>query len=153
MTGRDVNHVTGRGHARKYVLRMRNRKLRNTRPSGAYWPEVTGSDVRLTSPEEALSGSMFCACPVFTPRFFLSRSTKCWLEVFSTTSASYNHRKLPPFYIDTFIYVEILEMKIILRVSVQQSRWMIKLVPYVNSDVREKTSCCDIIETKTESQV
>ena len=38
-------------------------------------------------------------------------------------------------------------MKIILRVSVQQSRWMIKLVPYVNWDVREKTSCCDIIET------
>ena len=40
-------------------------------------------------------------------------------------------------------------MKINLRVSVQQSRWMIKLVPYVNWDVREKTSCCDIIETNT----
>ena len=51
--------------------------------------------------------------------------------------------------IDTFIYVEILEMKIILRVAVQQSRWMIKLLPYVNWDVREKTSCCDIIETNT----
>ena len=49
--------------------------------------------------------------------------------------------------IDTFIYVEILEMTIILRVSVQQSGWMIKLVPYVNCDIREKTSCCDIIET------
>jgi hypothetical protein len=34
--------------------------------------------------------------------------------------------------IDIFIYVEILEMKIILRVSVQQSRWIIKRVPYVN---------------------
>ena len=47
------------------------------------------------------------------------------------------------------IYGEILEMKIILRVSVQQSRWMIKLVQYVNWDIREKTSCCDIIETNT----
>jgi hypothetical protein len=26
-------------------------------------------------PEEALTGSMFCACPVFPPRFFLSSST------------------------------------------------------------------------------
>jgi hypothetical protein len=25
---------------RKYVLRMRNRKLRNICPSGAFWPEV-----------------------------------------------------------------------------------------------------------------
>ena len=40
-------------------------------------------------------------------------------------------------------------MKIILRVSVQQSRWMIKRAPYVNCDIREKTSCCDIIETHT----
>jgi hypothetical protein len=45
--------------------------------------------------------------------------------------------------------VEILEIKIILRVSVKQSRWMIKLVSYINRDVREKTSCCDIIETNT----
>ena len=34
---------------------------------------------------------------VFFPSFFLSSSTKCLLWVFSTTSASYNHRKLPPF--------------------------------------------------------
>ena len=40
-------------------------------------------------------------------------------------------------------------MKIILRVSVQQSRWMIKFVPFVNWDIREKTSCYDIIETNT----
>ena len=64
ITGSDVSHVTRRGSIRK-------------RP----WPEVcaaharlfspasssiilTGSDVRLTSPEGALSGSMFCACLV-----------------------------------------------------------------------------------------
>jgi hypothetical protein len=29
LTGSDVSHVTGRGHARKYVMRMRSRKLRN----------------------------------------------------------------------------------------------------------------------------
>ena len=34
--------------------------------------------------------------PYFFPSFFLSSSTQCWLVVFSTTSASYNHRKLPP---------------------------------------------------------
>ena len=34
---------------------------------------------------------------VFFPSFFISSSsTKCWLGVFSTTSASYSHRKLPP---------------------------------------------------------
>ena len=29
------------------------------------------------------------------PSFFLGSSTQCWLVVFSTASASYNHRKLP----------------------------------------------------------
>ena len=29
---------------------------------------------------------------------------------------------------------------------------MIKVVSYVNLDVRKKTSCCDIIETNTESK-
>ena len=32
--------------------------------------------------------------PGFFPCSFLSSSTKCWLGVFSKTSASYNHRKL-----------------------------------------------------------
>ena len=32
VTGSDVSHVTGRGPVRKYVLRMRNRKLRNRFP-------------------------------------------------------------------------------------------------------------------------
>ena len=41
MTESDVSHVTGSDHVRKYVLRMRNRKLRNIRPSGAL---LTGSD-------------------------------------------------------------------------------------------------------------
>jgi hypothetical protein len=35
--------VTGRSHVRKYVLRMRNRELRNIRPSGALFTEVTKS--------------------------------------------------------------------------------------------------------------
>ena len=33
MTGSDVGHVTRNDNVRKYVLRMRNRKLRNTRSS------------------------------------------------------------------------------------------------------------------------
>jgi hypothetical protein len=37
---------------RKYVLRMRNRKLRHIRPSRVLWPEVTS----VTWLEEALSG-------------------------------------------------------------------------------------------------
>ena len=61
---------------RKNVLRMRNRKLRNIRPSGTFWPEVTNSrEWKRPYPEAALTGSMFCACPVSPPRFFLSSST------------------------------------------------------------------------------
>ena len=56
--------ATGRGPVQKYVLCMCNRKLRNIRPSGAFWPEVT-------SPEAALTESMFCACPVFSRALFL----------------------------------------------------------------------------------
>ena len=41
---------------RKYVLRMRNRKLRNIRPSGAFWSEVTKSrDRKRPCPEVALT--------------------------------------------------------------------------------------------------
>ena len=44
VTGSDVtgSRVTGRGHGqnRKYVMRMRNWKFRNT-PSGAFSPQVT----------------------------------------------------------------------------------------------------------------
>jgi hypothetical protein len=52
MTGSDVRHVTGSEPVRKYVMRMYNRKLRNIRPSWAFWSEVT-----VTWPQEALSGS------------------------------------------------------------------------------------------------
>jgi hypothetical protein len=61
--------------------------------------------------ERALTGSMFCAFPAFSRVFFLSSSNMATLgscatpimteghvipsEVFSTTSASYNHRKTP----------------------------------------------------------
>jgi hypothetical protein len=40
--GATGSHVTGRGHGqnRKYVMRMRNWKFRNT-PSGAFSPQVT----------------------------------------------------------------------------------------------------------------
>ena len=48
-TGSDVNHV----NVRKYVLRKRNRRLRNIRPTGAFF---TGCD-KVTWPEEAVSGS------------------------------------------------------------------------------------------------
>ena len=36
MTGSDVSHVTRSDPVRKYVLRMRNRKLRHIRPSRAF---------------------------------------------------------------------------------------------------------------------
>ena len=48
------------------------RKLRNIRPSGAFWPEVTTSRHRKRPcPQAALTGSRFCACPVFSRAFFL----------------------------------------------------------------------------------
>jgi hypothetical protein len=57
---------------RKYVLRMRNRKLRHIRPSGAFWPEVTKSrDWNRPYPEVVLTGSRFCAFPAFLRAFFL----------------------------------------------------------------------------------
>jgi hypothetical protein len=38
--GATGNHVTGRDPVQKYVMRMRNRKLPNIRPSEALWPEI-----------------------------------------------------------------------------------------------------------------
>ena len=49
-------------HVRKYVLRMRNRKLRHIRPSGDLWLEVS------------MTGSMFCTWPAFSRVFYLSSS-------------------------------------------------------------------------------
>ena len=46
---------------RKYILRMRNRKLRHIRPSGACWPDVTKSRDR----------KYVLRMPGFSPRFFL----------------------------------------------------------------------------------
>jgi hypothetical protein len=44
---------------RKYVLRMRNRKLRHILPSGAFWPEVRKSrDRKSHCPEVALTGAL-----------------------------------------------------------------------------------------------
>jgi hypothetical protein len=64
----------------KYTMRMRNWKLRNIRPSGAFWPEVTKSrDRKRSYPEVALTGSMFCACPAFSRVCFLVVVT--WLPV------------------------------------------------------------------------
>jgi hypothetical protein len=72
VTGRDLSHVTGSVPVQKYALRMRNRKLRNSRPSGTFSPEVSSVTwlPEFTWPEENLSGtgyygSMFCACPAF----------------------------------------------------------------------------------------
>jgi hypothetical protein len=70
-------------HVQKYVLRMHNRKLRNIRPSGTFWPEVTS----VTWPEAALTGSMFCACP-----FFLAHLAMSWV---SRPSISFSHLNLP----------------------------------------------------------
>jgi hypothetical protein len=54
VTGSDVSHVTGSDPVRKYIMRMRNRKLRHIRPSGGL---LTGSD-KVTEPEDAMSGSV-----------------------------------------------------------------------------------------------
>jgi hypothetical protein len=78
VTGSDVSHMTEVTTVivRKYVLRMPNRKLRHIRPSVFFWQEVTKSRGRNgPCPEVALTGSRFCACPVFSPRLFL-RSSK-----------------------------------------------------------------------------
>ena len=61
MTGSDVSHVTRSDVSqvtesdpvRKYILRMRNRKLCNIRPRRAFRPEVTS----VTCLEETLPGS------------------------------------------------------------------------------------------------
>jgi hypothetical protein len=64
------SHVTGRGHVRKCVLRMLNRKLRTICPSGAFF---TGSD-KDTWPEDVLPGltifSHTSSPPYFFPIFF-----------------------------------------------------------------------------------
>ena len=44
----------------EYALRMCNQKLRNIRLGVTFWPEVT-----VTWPKALLTGSRFCACPVF----------------------------------------------------------------------------------------
>jgi hypothetical protein len=71
---KDVSHVTGSDVShqnRKYVLRMRNRKWRNIRPSGTFWPEVTGrGPVRKWPWPEVCS-----AHARLFPAFFLSSST------------------------------------------------------------------------------
>ena len=55
MSGSDVSQVTGSDHIWKYVLRMRNRKLRHIRPGKAFSPEVTKSrDWKRPCPEVAL---------------------------------------------------------------------------------------------------
>ena len=67
-------------HVRKYIMRMRNRKLRNILPSRAFWSEVTKSrDWKRPCPEVALTGSRFCACPDFPRAFFLIVVT--WLPM------------------------------------------------------------------------
>jgi hypothetical protein len=70
VTGSDISHVTGSDPVRKYIMRMRNRKLGHIRPSGAFWSEVTKSrDWKRPCPEVALTGSRFCAFPVFSRVF------------------------------------------------------------------------------------
>jgi hypothetical protein len=92
---------------------MSNRELRNIRPSDVFWPEVTSVTwlPEVTWPEEAMSGSgpvrkYVLRMPGLSPRFFLSSSTTCWIGVFSTTSASYDHRK-PPFLFSHSGYIYI----------------------------------------------
>jgi hypothetical protein len=94
-TGSDMtgSHVTGSDHVRKCILRMRTRKLRHIRPSGAIWPKVTQSrDRKRPCPEVSLTGSRFCACPDFPPRFFLNSRTGC------------DQRSLDPFRGSLWVY-------------------------------------------------
>jgi hypothetical protein len=113
---------------RKHVLRMCNRKLRNIRSSGAFWPEVTKSrDRKRPCPKWPWLEVGSAHARLFPAFFFFlvvvtwlpdvtkghltpfgvpldvhmrnrklrntRSSTQCWLGVFSTTSASYYHRK------------------------------------------------------------
>jgi hypothetical protein len=61
--------VTGRGPVRKYAMRMRNRNLRNIRPSGTFSPEVTKSrDRKIPCPVLLFFPVLFF--PVFFSRTF-----------------------------------------------------------------------------------
>ena len=63
VTGSDISHVpcpdVCAAHAQPEVAQY-----------PPYWGLLTGSD-KITCPEVALTGSMFCACPAF-PAFFSS---------------------------------------------------------------------------------
>jgi hypothetical protein len=68
--------TNGTGHVNLVTNPVISRKLRNIHHSGDFWPEVTKSrDRKRLCPEVVLTRSRFCACPAFSPRFFLSSST------------------------------------------------------------------------------
>ena len=69
-TGNDVSHVTG-----SYVSHCPEVCSAHAQPSRAFSPKVKS----VTWLEEALSGSRFCACPVFPRAFFLVVVT--WLPM------------------------------------------------------------------------
>jgi hypothetical protein len=76
VTGSDVSHVTGIDNIRKYIMRMRNRKLRHIRPSGAFWPEVTKSrDRKRPCPEVSLTEVGSAHARLF-PRVFFFECTQ-----------------------------------------------------------------------------
>jgi hypothetical protein len=56
ITASDVSHVIRRGPVRKYVIRMRNRKLRNIRPSEGL---LTGSDRKRPLSEVCSAHALF----------------------------------------------------------------------------------------------
>ena len=71
VTWPELTPVTCR--VRKYVLRMRNRKLHHIRPSVTFWPKVTSITwpEDMPCPEVALIESRLCACAAFSRVFFL----------------------------------------------------------------------------------
>ena len=97
LTGSDIIGPDRKWHHRKYVQRMRNRKLCNIRPSGALSPEVT-SVTWLQEDEEALSGSdpdrkYVLSMPGFSSRFFFLVVVQVpWLpNVTPTSPEAFSH--------------------------------------------------------------
>ena len=77
--GHSSNNICG-GGARWSYQKSRDRK--------SPWPEL----MSVTWPEEHLTGSLFCACPAFSPRFFSYENSST-----STTATGSDQRSREPF--------------------------------------------------------
>ena len=141
--------LTGRDPVRKYVLRMRIRKLRNIRQSGAFF---TGSD-KITWTEEALSDLTFFPVlfvsrtfpPLFFSRTFLFRTIFPYFFSVSPPPVFFPYyffhvlfsrtiffRTLFPYFFLPYYFVPVLFQKLRrLKSNVLKYQWVVFLVPVV----------------------